>query len=129
MIEQFNGSIKYVDPFKRYGFITPSCAGAPDIFFSFDQLRGHASRIPRIGEKVIFEKGMSRRGPVCLTVYNMADPLAEEDYERDIETAKRLEAHKLAAQAGQKAFREALYERNRQWRAAHTPSAHKDVSS
>jgi cold shock CspA family protein len=31
MNAQFNGSIKYVNPVKRFGFITPIVKGAPDI--------------------------------------------------------------------------------------------------
>jgi cold shock CspA family protein len=129
MNAQFNGSIKYVNPLKRFGFITPTVKGAPDIYFSFEQLRGHASRPPRIGEKVVYEVGSSRRGPVCTTVYNMADPLAVEDYQADIEVAKSLENHWKAAHEGRKAFTAALYERNRQWHAARTPSAKEDASS
>lgn len=129
MSEQFNGSIKYVNPVKRFGFITPLVSGKPDIFFSFDQLRGHAARAPRIGEKVVYEVGSSKRGPVCTTVYNMADPLAVEDYQADIAIAKSLNDHWQAAHEGRKAFTAALYERNRQWRAAHAPSAKQDAES
>lgn len=116
MAEQFNGSIKYVNPSKRFGFIAPAVSGKPDIFFSFEQLRGNAARSPRRGEKVVYEEGSSARGPICTTVYNMADPLSCEDYLSDLKTAKRFEAQKQAAQQGRKEFTQSLYERNRQWR-------------
>lgn len=128
MAEQFNGSIKYVSPSKRFGFITPAVSGKPDIFFSFDQLRGHASRPPRIGEKVVYEEGSSKRGPICTTVYNMADPLACEDYLADLQTAQRLAAAKQLAMEGQKAFLANLIERNKAWHAARMPSPNKDAS-
>lgn len=129
MHEQFNGAIKYVNPSKRFGFITPSVSGKPDIFFSFDQLRGNAARLPQRGEKVVYEEGSSKRGPVCTTVYNMADPLACEDYLADLETAQRLAAAKQLAMEGQKAFLADLIERNKAWHEARTPSPHKAASS
>ena len=54
---QFNGTIKYVNPAKGFGFITPSVSGKPDVFFSFDQLRGNAARLPQKGEIVVYEEG------------------------------------------------------------------------
>jgi cold shock CspA family protein len=115
---QFNGTIKYVNPVKGFGFIRPTISGRPDVFFSFDQMRGNAARLPQKGEKVVYEEGTGKRGPIALTVYNLADPMACEDYARDLETTKRLEAAKQAAQAGRKVFTAALIERNRQWHAA-----------
>lgn len=127
-IDQFNGSIKYVNPLKRFGFIAPSVSGKPDIFFSFDRLRGRASRVPRIGEKAVYEAGSCASGPICTTVYVLADPLAVEDYQNDLETSKRLDAMRQTAHEGRKAFTAALYERNRQWHAARTPSPKEDAS-
>jgi cold shock CspA family protein len=118
---QKNGTIKYANSEKRYGFITPAIAGC-DIYFSFDQLRGSAARSPIKGEAVIYEEGMGKRGPVATTVYNLADPLAVEDHTADQETAQRLAVHKQAANEGRKAFTAALLERNKQWHAARMPS-------
>lgn len=128
MEDQHNGSIKYVNPLKRFGFIAPNVSGKPDIFFSFDQLRGRASRVPRIGEKAVYEAGIGASGPVCTTVYNMADPLACEDYLADLQTAQRLAAAKQLAMEGQKAFLADLIERNKAWHAARTPSPKGDAS-
>lgn len=118
MIQQSNGTIKYVNSEKRFGFIAPSVSGKPDIFFSFDQLRGNAARIPVKGEKVVYEEGTGKRGPIATTLYNLSDPLACEDYTNDLETAKRLETSKQSAHEGRKAFTADLIERNRQWHAA-----------
>lgn len=118
MSNQFNGTIKYVNPSKGFGFITPSVKGKPDVFFSFDQMRGNAARLPLVGEKVIYEEGSAPRGPIATTLYNMADPLACEDHQRDLETTKRFAARKASASEGQKQFMADLIERNRQWHAA-----------
>lgn len=115
-INQLNGTIKYVNPEKGFGFISPAVKGTPDVFFSFDQLRGNAARLPQRGEKVVYEEGVGKRGPVATTLYNMADPLAVEDYNADLETMKRLEAQKQATHQARKEFTLSLYEKNRQWR-------------
>lgn len=117
-----NGTVKYVNPAKFFGFITPDVKGQPDLYFAFEQLSGDAARLPIKGDAVLYEQGIGKRGPVATSVYNMADPVAVENYECDQETVKRLQAAKQAAQEGQAEFRKALYERNRQWRAAQTPS-------
>jgi cold shock CspA family protein len=114
--QQSNGSIKYVNPAKRFGFIAPSIAGKPDVFFSFDQMRGNAARLPQRGEKIVYEEGIGKRGPVATTLYNLSDPLACEDYQADIETSKRLQATQQNAHEGRKAFTLSLYEKNRLWR-------------
>lgn len=123
MSQQLNGTIKYVDSQKGFGFITPAIKGTPDVFFSFDQLRGNAARIPVKGEKVIYEEGIGKRGPIATTLYNMADPLAVEDLKADTETAQRLEVQRQQAHAGRKEFTLSLYERNRQWRERAAASA------
>jgi cold shock CspA family protein len=129
MAQQFNGTIKYVNPSKGFGFIKCDTWGRPDVFFSFDQLRGNAARLPQPGEKVIYEEGSAPRGPVATTVYNMADPWACEDFAADCETGRRLAEAKQLAGEGQKKFMADLIERNRQWHAARMPSAKKDDAS
>jgi cold shock CspA family protein len=128
-MQQFKGVIKYVDASKRFGFITPSIKGRPDVFFSFDQMRGNAARTPIKGESVVYEEGIGKRGPIATTLYNMADPLAAEEHIADLETAQRLAAAKQLAMEGQKAFLADLIERNKAWHAARMPSLYKDASS
>lgn len=125
-----NGTIKYVNPAKGYGFITPSIKGTPDVFFSFDQMRGNAARTPIKGESVVYEEGIGKRGPVATTLYVLADALAAEDLARDTEAAERYEAQKQATQQARKEFTLSLYERNRQWRerAAASAAAKKALS-
>ena len=128
MSEQHNGKIAFVNPIKGFGFITPSVTGKPNIFFSFGQLQGNAARLPYKGESVIYEVGTSKRGPIALSVYNLEDPWACQDYAVSQAIRKSFEERKQAAIEGRKAFTEALIERNRQWHAARTPSS-KDVLS
>jgi cold shock CspA family protein len=116
MTQQRNGTVKFVDSSRQFGFIKPDLKGAPDVFFSFDQMRGNAARIPAKGEKVIYEEGIGKRGPIATTLYNLSDPLAVEDHKADLETAQRLAAQAQAAHAARKEFTLSLYERNRQWR-------------
>lgn len=117
-MDQSRGTIKYVNPAKDFGFITPATAGQPDVFFSFGQMRGNAARLPNKGESVIYEAEIGKRGPVACIVYNLADPLAVEDLQMDQDAAQRMALAKQTAQAAQKAFTADLIERNRQWRAA-----------
>lgn len=119
---QLNGAIKYANAEKRFGFITPD-SDQPAVYFAFDQLRGSATRTPRTGEPVVYEVGTGARGPIATTVYNMADPLACEDYEADQDTAARLQATRQAAQSAQATFKAQLIEKNRQWHAARNGSA------
>lgn len=122
MTQPLNGTIKYVSP-KGFGFIAPSVISAPNVFFSFDVLRGNAARLPQIGEKVLYEEGTSKRGPCALVVYNLSDPMALEDHASAEAVRKGFEERKAAAAAARKAFTEALYAKNKAWRAARNPSA------
>lgn len=117
-MDQSHGTIKYANPAKSFGFITPADSNQPDVYFSFGQMRGNAARLPIKGEKVVYEAEAGKRGPVAQVVYNLADPLALEDLQMDQDAAQRMALAKQTAQAAQKAFREALFEKNRQWREA-----------
>jgi cold shock CspA family protein len=118
MTAHLNGAIKYVNPSKGFGFIAPSVKGKPDVFFSFDQMRGNAARTPQKGETVVYEEGMGKRGPIATNLYVMADPMAVEDHKNDLQTAQRMADHWKQAHQERKAFTAALIERNRQWHAA-----------
>lgn len=118
MKDQLHGTIKYVNVSQGYGFITPAIAGTPDVCFFFDQLRGNAARMPQKGEKVIYEEGVGKRGPIATTVYNLADPLACEDHQADIETAERLQSARRKAAMDQLEAKARLIARNAAWHAA-----------
>lgn len=118
MKDQLQGSIKYINVSQGYGFITPAISGQPDVCFFFDQLRGNAARMPLKGEKVIYEEGMGKRGPIATTVYNLADEQACKEYQSDLEAHERFASSKRKAALEQIESTARLIEKNRQWHAA-----------
>lgn len=58
-----NGTVKFFNATKGFGFITPE-EGA-DIFFHVSEIQGSE---PRDGDKVEFEVGEGQKGPCAVSV-------------------------------------------------------------
>jgi cold shock protein len=118
MKPQRNGSIKYVNTVKGFGFITPDITGTPDVCFFFDQLRGNAARVPLKGERVVYEEGIGKKGPIATTVYVLADEQACQEYQADLEAHERFAAQRRKAALDQIESTARLIARNAAWHAA-----------
>jgi CspA family cold shock protein len=58
-----NGTVKFFNTSKGFGFITPE-SGA-DLFFHISEIQGEQ---PKDGDKVQFEVGQGKKGPVATQV-------------------------------------------------------------
>lgn len=58
-----NGTVKFFNTSKGFGFITPD-SGA-DLFFHISEIQGEQ---PKDGDKVQFEVGQGKKGPVATQV-------------------------------------------------------------
>ncbi len=117
MKPQRNGTVKFVNTEKAFGFITPDIKG-PDVCFFFDQLRGNAARMPIKGERVVYEEGVGKKGPIATTVYVLADEQACNEYQDDLEAHERFALARRKAALDQIESTARLIEKNRQWHAA-----------
>ena len=61
------GTVKWFNESKGYGFITPDDAGQ-DLFVHFSEIQGEGYKSLREGDKVSFEKGQGQKGPQATNV-------------------------------------------------------------
>ncbi len=62
-----NGSVKWFNEEKGYGFITPE-DGSKDIFVHYSNIQGDGFKTLREGQAVQFEVGEGRKGPEATNV-------------------------------------------------------------
>lgn len=62
MAERQEGTVKWFNDEKGYGFITPS-AGGKDLFVHFSEINGDGFRSLQEGDMVEFSVGQSDKGP------------------------------------------------------------------
>jgi CspA family cold shock protein len=56
------GTVKWFNESKGYGFITPD-DGGQDLFVHFSEIQEEGYKTLREGDKVNFEKGQGKKGP------------------------------------------------------------------
>jgi CspA family cold shock protein len=61
------GSVKWFNESKGYGFITPD-DGGPDLFVHFSEIQGEGYKTLKEGDEVTFEKGQGPKGPQAKNV-------------------------------------------------------------
>ena len=61
------GTVKWFNPDKGYGFITPD-DGGEDLFVHFSAIQGSGFRNLGEGEKVTYEEGQGQKGPQAQNV-------------------------------------------------------------
>ncbi|WP_200262065.1 cold-shock protein [Streptomyces sp. HSG2] len=61
MSERENGTVKWFNEAKGYGFITPD-SGPPDLFVHFRAIRSGGFRFLKEGENVTFERVQGQKG-------------------------------------------------------------------
>jgi CspA family cold shock protein len=61
------GSVKWFNESKGYGFITPDDGGA-DLFVHFSEIQGEGYKTLREGDEVTFEQGQGPKGPQAKNV-------------------------------------------------------------
>lgn len=57
------GTVKFFNSEKGFGFITPD--GGKDVFFHISEVKGQQ---PRDGDKVEFDMGEGKKGPMAVNV-------------------------------------------------------------
>ncbi len=62
-----NGSVKWFNEEKGYGFITPE-DGSKDVFVHYSNIQGDGFKTLREGQTVEFEVGDGRKGPEATNV-------------------------------------------------------------
>jgi CspA family cold shock protein len=61
------GTVKWFNESKGYGFITPE-DGGQDLFVHFSEIQGEGYKTLREGDEVSFEKGQGQKGPQATNV-------------------------------------------------------------
>ena len=61
------GTVKWFNESKGYGFITPE-DGGQDLFVHFSEIQGEGYKSLREGDKVSFDKGQGQKGPQATNV-------------------------------------------------------------
>ena len=61
------GTVKWFNQTKGYGFITPT-DGSPDVFVHHSDIQGESFKSLRDGEKVEFETTEGQKGPKAANV-------------------------------------------------------------
>jgi CspA family cold shock protein len=61
------GTVKWFNESKGYGFITPE-DGGQDLFVHFSEIQGEGYKTLREGDKVSFDKGQGQKGPQAIKV-------------------------------------------------------------
>ena len=62
-----DGTVKWFNESKGYGFITPD-DGGDDVFVHFSEIQAEGYKVLREGDKVSFEKGEGPKGPQAKNV-------------------------------------------------------------
>lgn len=65
------GKVKWFDPVRGYGFITPD-GGGRDLFVHHTQIEGQGFRTLQEGDQVAFEGGTGQKGPYACRVERMS---------------------------------------------------------
>jgi CspA family cold shock protein len=61
------GTVKWFNESKGYGFITPE-DGGQDLFVHFSEIQGEGYKTLREGDKVSFDQGQGQKGPQAMKV-------------------------------------------------------------
>jgi len=61
------GTVKWFNESKGYGFITPDDGGS-DLFVHFSEIQGEGYKTLREGDAVSFEQGQGQKGPQATNV-------------------------------------------------------------
>jgi CspA family cold shock protein len=61
------GTVKWFNESKGYGFITPD-DGGQDLFVHFSEIQEEGYKTLKEGDKVSFEKGQGKKGPQATNV-------------------------------------------------------------
>jgi CspA family cold shock protein len=61
------GTVKWFNESKGYGFITPE-DGGQDLFVHFSEIQGEGYKTLREGDEVSFEEGQGQKGPQATNV-------------------------------------------------------------
>jgi CspA family cold shock protein len=64
------GTVKWFNESKGYGFITPD-DGGQDLFVHFSEIQEEGYKTLREGDKVSFEKGQGKKGPQATNVHKV----------------------------------------------------------
>lgn len=62
------GTVKWFNDEKGYGFIAPDTPGDPDVFVHFSAIEGSGHRSLQDGQKVSFEVEQGPKGPQAAKV-------------------------------------------------------------
>jgi CspA family cold shock protein len=61
------GTVKWFNESKGYGFITPD-DGGQDLFVHFSEIQGEGYKTLREGDQVTFDEGQGQKGPQATNV-------------------------------------------------------------
>jgi CspA family cold shock protein len=67
VIQVMQGTVKWFNESKGYGFITPD-DGGQDLFVHFSEIQEEGYKTLKEGDKVSFEKGQGKKGPQATNV-------------------------------------------------------------
>uniref|UniRef100_A0A7V3ZTH9 Cold-shock protein n=1 Tax=candidate division WOR-3 bacterium TaxID=2052148 RepID=A0A7V3ZTH9_UNCW3 len=67
MSERYRGTVKWFNPKKGYGFITPH-DGSKDLFVHYSDIEGEGFKSLEEGDKVSYEIEQSKKGPRAVKV-------------------------------------------------------------
>ena len=62
------GKVKWFDTKKGYGFVADSVSNGKDYFVHFSEIQSEGFKILEEGQKVFFDIGEGRQGPVAKNV-------------------------------------------------------------
>ncbi len=67
MSQRYKGRVKWFNPKKGYGFITPD-DGSKDLFVHYSDIEGEGFKSLEEGDKVSYEIEQSKKGPRAIKV-------------------------------------------------------------